>query len=95
MVHVLIQLQVQQFDHFWQEFQTRGFVLRQAQGALGSQVFRHATEPEQVIILFQWDSQAHADAFLKHFARNERVHTDERRGWPTAVYLTKVGELEA
>lgn len=81
MVHVLIQLQVQQFDHFWQEFQIRGFVLRQAQGALGSQVFRHTstTEPEQVIILFQWDSQVHADAFLKRFTRNQSVPIDEWR----------------
>jgi len=95
MVHVLMQLQVQQFDHFWQEFQTRGFVLRQAQGALGSQVFRHATAPDRVTILFQWDSQLHADAFLQRLQRSDGDQTDEQQGQRTVVYLTKVGELEA
>lgn len=82
MIHVLAQVEVEDFDVFFSGFESRGFPLRKQHGSLGSQVFRHADEPEKVSILFRWESR-------------ESMKKGGTVGPPKITFLEQSGELEA
>ncbi|MEZ4733984.1 MAG: hypothetical protein R3E79_43380 [Caldilineaceae bacterium] len=95
MIHALVQLHVTDFATFWAGFQSRGFALRQAHGSLGSQVFHNAADPQQVTILFQWDSKACLEAFFQDPRVRESICKGGVTDAPSITLLTKAGELEA
>ena len=111
MIHAIVQVQVEEFEPFWLYFQTRDFHLRQAQGALGSQLFRHQDDPRLVTILFQWESRRQLERFFQvmtptWIANGARwvypvgvtassANGDDRAGEHALVFLQKAGELEA
>lgn len=95
MIHALVQMRVSDFSQFWAGFQSRGYALRQANGSLGSQVFQSVDDPEQVHILFQWESRKHMEAFFADARVRESI---VRMGGllPVSIcVLHKAGELEA
>lgn len=111
MIHAIVQVQVEEFEPFWLYFQTRDFHLRQAHGALGSQLFRHQDNPSLVTILFQWESRGQMERFLQENATAWRTNgaqsvrsvegfgngnrAADKPAWHMPLFLQKAGELEA
>lgn len=111
MVYALVQVHVAEFESFWLYFQTRDFHIRQAYGALGSQLFRHSDDPRLVTILFQWESRSQMEHFFQEMAATwlaTGAHpscasgitvgdaSEADRAWEQPlVFLQKAGELEA
>lgn len=111
MIYALVQVQVEAFEPFWLYFQTRDFHLRQACGALGSQLFRHQDDPRLVTILFQWESRSQMERFFQESATTWAANGAHRMGsvglsaqdssaadatlGHLPVFLQKAGELEA
>lgn len=95
MIHVMVKVQIEEFDRFWEGFQTRGFPLRQSHGSQSAQVFRHADDPHRVTILFQWESREHFQAFLDDPTVKESMKKGGAMGPPEVTFLNKAGELVA
>ena len=108
MIYALVQVQIAEFEPFWHYFQTRDFHIRQAYGALGSQLFRHHDDPSLVTILFQWESRSQMEHFFQEMAAtwtatgarwigasNVTVSAADTTGEQPLVFLQKAGELEA
>lgn len=111
MIHALVQIQVEEFETFWLYFQTRDFHIRQAYGALGSQLFRHPDNPRLVTILFQWESRSQMERFFQEGATAWAAHgahavcsveppahdkaVANAQAWHPLLFLQKAGELEA
>lgn len=95
MIHALVQIKVEDFDHFWAGFTTRGLPLREAHGSRRAQVFHRTDDPTEVIILFQWESQEQLEAFFA----DPQVQESQRRGGmlgkPVITIVEHVGELAA
>ena len=95
MVHALLRINVQDFDAFWEEFQNRGYVLRQSNGSLGTEIFLQTGEPNRVIILSQWDTNAHLEQFMRRWPAlltNDRACVGTLE---TLCLVEKLGEMDA
>jgi quinol monooxygenase YgiN len=95
MIHVLVQITVEDFDRFWSGIQTRGLPLRQRHGSRGARVFGHADQANRVTILFTWESRAHLERFMQDPEVRASMQQGGTLGPPTITYLEQVGELEA
>lgn len=111
MIYAIVQVQVEEFEPFWLYFQTRDFHLRQAYGALGSQLFRHQDDSSLVTILFQWESRSQMERFFQEIATTWAANgarcvcsvglpphdqaVAAAQAWPPPLFLQKAGELEA
>lgn len=111
MIHAIVQVQIEEFEPFWFYFQTQDFHLRQAHGALGSQLFRHQDDPRLVTILFQWESRSQLERFLQAMTPTWLANGarwvypvgvtasdgsgDEGAQQHALIFLQKAGELEA
>lgn len=94
MIYGMVRIQVEDFDRFWDGFQTRGFPLRQSHGSRESQIFRHADDPHRVTLLFQWESREAFEAFFD----DPNVKESIKKGGASLLELTvldKIGELAA
>lgn len=94
MIYGMVRIQVEDFDRFWEGFQTRGFPLRQSHGSHGSQIFRHADDPHRVTLLFQWESREAFEAFFD----DPNVKESIKKGGASLLertVLDKAGELGA
>lgn len=106
MVHALVQFQVEEFEQFWRQFQTREFHLRQAHGSLGAQVFQRSDDPNWIVVLFQWESRRQMERFFQQLqstipstsimAPCQRHMAPAQNGSACNItFLQKAGELEA
>jgi heme-degrading monooxygenase HmoA len=95
MIHVMVRIQVEDFDRFWEGFQTRGLALRTAHGSGGAQVFRHADDSHRVTLLFQWESRERFQGFLDDPAVQESMKKGGTLGPPEVSVLDRAGELTA
>ncbi|AHY45499.1 Antibiotic biosynthesis monooxygenase [Rubrobacter radiotolerans] len=95
MVHVLVQVTVEDFDVFYSGFKSRGFPLRRRHGSRGAQVFRHADDPSKVSILFEWRSREGMERFLEDPEVRESMKKGGAVGPPTVTFLDSAGTLDA
>jgi heme-degrading monooxygenase HmoA len=95
MVHVLVEVTVEDFDVFFSGFESRGFPLRRRHGSRRSQIFRHADDPSKVSILFEWESREGMEGFLGDPEVRESMKKGGTLGPPKITYLDRAGELEA
>lgn len=106
MVHALVQFHVEEFEHFWRQFQTRDFHLRQAHGSLGAQVFQRSDDPNGIVVLFQWESRRQMERFFQQLQSimpipgimvQCTVDSAPAQNGPAQgiTFLQKAGELEA
>ena len=49
----------------WKPFFDEGGAARQAGGCKGSWLFRNTNDPNELVILFQWDDLEHARQFIQ------------------------------
>ncbi|HYG99305.1 MAG TPA: antibiotic biosynthesis monooxygenase [Terriglobales bacterium] len=64
MVTVLIRHKVADFNT-WKASFDAAFSLRKASGENSFRLYRDATDPSALTLLFEWDTAEHADKFLK------------------------------
>lgn len=95
MVHVLVQVTVEDFDTFYSGFESRGYPLREKHGSKGSRIFRHADDETKVSILFAWESREAMERFLGDPDVRESMKKGGTVGPPTITFLDQAGELDA
>lgn len=62
MPHMLVHHKVRDFA-IWKPFFDRHEITRKANGSKGAQVFQSAADPDEVFIIFEWDSVENAEKF--------------------------------
>jgi heme-degrading monooxygenase HmoA len=65
MTTVLVELTVDGFDRFMEEFRGPDAELRAAGGSTGATVYRDLDAPDRVVIVFGWDSRETFEAFRR------------------------------
>ena len=55
MAYTVARLKVQDFAKFKEGF-TAGAALRKSYGSLGAQMFQSASDPNEVVLVFEWES---------------------------------------
>lgn len=57
MAYVIARTRVEDVDRFVETFTTRGAELRRKHGSRGSRVFRGVDDPQEVLVVFDWDRE--------------------------------------
>jgi hypothetical protein len=90
MPYLLVRQKVTDYEQWKSAFDAHG-VTRQANGSRGGQLFRNASDPNEVIMLLEWDVLENA----RQFAQSEEWRELMRRAGvvdhPT-IYFLKDGE---
>ncbi len=89
MVYLLVQMTVRDFDQ-WKPLFDSNEAERRAHGAGTVQVFRHALEPNDLTILFEWDNAYDAQHFAASPNMREMMKQAGVIGSPTFAVLDKV-----
>jgi heme-degrading monooxygenase HmoA len=92
-VHVLVQLEVVDFERFLENFNTRGLRLRRRHGSRDSLVFRHRGDPSRVSLLLEWTSEEAFQGFLDDPDVRESMRLGGTVGEPELTLLDAVEEL--
>lgn len=92
MTHILAQARILDYDQFIAVFTTKGKEARQRHGCTRAQIF---TTPvaNQLIILFDWESEAAFTGFLADPAVKETMKASGTDGPPTFTFLNQVADL--
>jgi heme-degrading monooxygenase HmoA len=94
MAHAVARTRVADFDQFIETFTTRGQAKRTELGSRGSRVFRSAEDPNEVIIVFDWD-QEDVQRFLADPEAQEIMREAGLQGPPEFTFVEHHVELEA
>lgn len=92
MIHILAQVKIQDYAQFIAVFTTKGREMRQQHGCLHTQVFAPA-DPQQLTILFTWNSQGAFEGFLTDPMARETMKSSGTLAPPTFTFLNKICEL--
>lgn len=95
MIHVLVDLHVENVDGFWEEFQTRLHSLREVHGSLGAEVFHDRAMRNRVTILFRWESRVQFEQFMARWTGDAMRDAPGEQRLATVRFLHKMGELDA
>ena len=93
MIHLLVEVEVEDFDRFLENFNTRGLRLRQRHGSRGARVFRHRADPHRVSLLLEWEGEEAFGAFLADPDVGETMRLGGAKGPPTVTAVDAVEEL--
>ncbi|WP_254535141.1 antibiotic biosynthesis monooxygenase [Halomarina litorea] len=91
MVNVLIRHTVEDYER-WKPYFDDHAGVRAEGGERGYRLFRTFEDPNEVVILFEWDTGDNARAFLESEDLRERMHEAGVLGTPEVAILD---ELEA
>ncbi len=95
MVYVLVQFHLSEFEKFWSLFTSNGKEIRKEYGSRFAQVFRNSNAPNEVSVLFEWESEEK----VRQFMADDRVKANIRAGTilaaPQVTFLQEVAKLEA
>jgi heme-degrading monooxygenase HmoA len=92
-IHLLAQVEVEDFDRFLENFNTRGLRLRRHHGSHGARVFHHRDEPNRVSLLFEWESEEAFRGFLDDPDVRETMRLGGAKGPPEITFVDTVEEL--
>jgi heme-degrading monooxygenase HmoA len=93
MAHALAKVQVTDLDRFKETFTTRGAEKRREHGSRGARVFRNAANPNEVVVLFEWD-QSGVEGFMSDPEIPEVFQAGGLQGPPEYVFLEELFEHE-
>ena len=93
MIHVLAQVEVEDFDRFLEGFNSRGLRLRRKHGSHGARVFRHRDDAKRVSLLLEWEGEEALEAFLADPDVGEAMRLGGAVGPPQMTLLDAVEEL--
>lgn len=86
MSHVLIRLTTQDYAKWKPVFDEYASV-RRTSGSHGGQLFRNADSPNEVLVLWDWDSRKNAQDFFTSPALRETMQKAGVTGRPDVYYL--------
>ncbi|HEU5345540.1 MAG TPA: hypothetical protein VFX31_03030 [Ktedonobacterales bacterium] len=66
---------------------------RASSGSLGGQLFRSESNPNELVIAFEWDSLASAHAFSESPGLREKMQQAGVNGRPEIFYLDKAEDV--
>ena len=92
MTHILAQVRILDYDQFMAVFTTRGKEARQRHGCTRAQLFT-TSDPNQMTVLFDWESQKAFEGFLTDPAVKETMKASGTAGPPIFTFLHKVDDL--
>jgi heme-degrading monooxygenase HmoA len=92
-IHLLVEVEVEDFDRFLENFNTRGLRLRQRHGSRSARVFRHRADPQRVSLLLEWESDDAFQAFLADPDVRETMRLGGAKGPPNVTRVDAVEEL--
>ena len=94
MPQVLVKMKVKDFAKWKPVFDT-GKEIRQGRGSKGGRVYRSTADPNQVVILFDWDTADKASQFFKSDILKQRLQQGGVMGGLDLTILEEVEKTEA
>ena len=91
---MLAQGTVGDIDHFWSVFTTRGYEARKGHGCGYARAFKLKDDPNQITILFKWESKEALEGFMSDPAAKEVMKAAGLTAPPTFKILQELGELD-
>ncbi len=89
MVHVMGKTHVADFDA-WRENFDQNDSLRTEHGQRGYQIFRSSDDPEDVVVLFEWDDRENARKLFESDEMRGRLADAGVEGQPELSYFEQV-----
>ena len=93
MQKVLALVHVKDFDRFWENFRSRGALVRSSHGSHGATVYRDEADASKVYIIFDWESRERMDAFFQDPIVRETMADGTVVGFPEFRMLKEQGTL--
>ena len=93
MVHILASVKIEELQKFIGVFSTAGASARRKHGSSHCQVFSVPGNPNEMRLLFEWDSREAFEGFLYDADVKETMKSSGTRGRPEFVFLDKLVEL--
>ncbi|KAF5073595.1 putative quinol monooxygenase [Methanobacterium aggregans] len=72
MVHIIAQLKLESFDKWKPVFDERSAIRKEA-GSKEASLFRNSNDPNEAMILFEWDNMENAKKYLESEALREAL----------------------
>lgn len=94
MAHTIGRVRVRDFDHFLRTFTTQGKLKRGEHGSRGAKIFRSTENPNEAIVIFDWD-QADAVKFFNDVEAMAIMNEAGVQGPPQLFFAEQVDETDA
>jgi heme-degrading monooxygenase HmoA len=94
MAHTIGRVRVDDFDHFLQTFTTRGKQKRGEHGSRGAKVFRNTEDPNEAIVIFDWD-RSDAEKFFNDQEAQQIMKDAGVKGPLQLFFAEQVTETES
>jgi heme-degrading monooxygenase HmoA len=94
MAHFLVHHKVEDFNK-WKPFFDQHSEFRSQNGSKGGKVFRSTSDPNEVFILFEWDSAANAQKFAQSDSLREVMKEAGVQGMPEVHFIEEVSATSA
>lgn len=93
MTRILIRHRVDDYDE-WKPVFDEHRETREEYGVQGGQLFRTADDPDELVILFEWDSLENARAFVESDDLREAMERAGVVGEPEVRFLEKIEDVD-
>ena len=93
MVHILARVNIEELEKFISVFATRGAKMRAKHGNTGSRVFTVQDNPNEVQVLFAWESKEAFEGFQNDPAVKATMQASGTLGRPEFVLLDLLAGL--
>jgi heme-degrading monooxygenase HmoA len=94
MPYIMIRHRVKDYATWKPVFDEHG-ATRKAKGSKGGHLFRSTDDPNEVVIVFEWDDMAKARQFLQSEDLREAMQQAGVSDQPSVYYLEEVGHVAA
>jgi heme-degrading monooxygenase HmoA len=92
MPYILVQHSVEDYEK-WKPVFDEDATNRQATGSRGGLVFRNVDDPNQIIVLLEWDNLENARAFASSDELREAMERAGVTGPPTVYFLEEAARF--
>ncbi len=89
MVSVLVRHKVEDYDKWRAVFYQHGST-REASGSQGARIFRNAKDPNELVVLLEWDNLERARQFFQSEDLRQRMQRAGVAGQPDVEFLEEV-----
>jgi heme-degrading monooxygenase HmoA len=94
MAQFLVHHKVEDYNK-WKPFFDQHSAFRAQNGSKGGKIFRSSNNPNEVFILFEWDSIANAQKFAQSDSLKETMQKAGVQGMPEVHFIEEVSSTSA
>ena len=91
---IVTRVRFQDFDRFWGTFSGPGAEKRAEHGSRGARVLRNADDPQEALVIFDWDREGF-EAFMKDPEAPEIMASAGLQGPPQPTFVEPEDELSS